>query len=60
MFYATRFYRTRRELFPVWYSAFSMGEMGAASGAAAIVLAVLAIAGGYAPGPYAMCESASE
>jgi 3-oxoacyl-[acyl-carrier-protein] synthase-1 len=60
MFYSTRFYRTRRERLPVWYTASRVGEMGAASGALALALAALSIAGGYAPGPCAMCESASE
>jgi len=60
MFFATRFYRTRREQLPVWYTASSVGEIGAASGAVGIILAALGIAGGYAPGPYAMCENASE
>lgn len=60
MFITTRYYRTRRETFPVWYTATSVGDVGAASGAISLVLAALGIAGGYAPGPYAMCESASE
>lgn len=60
MFYSSRVYRTRRESFPVWYTASSIGEMGAASGALAVVLAALGIAGGYAPGPFAMAESASD
>jgi len=60
MFYATRFYRTRRDRLPIWYPASSVGDIGAASGTLAIILAALAIAGGNAPGPYAMCESSSE
>jgi 3-oxoacyl-[acyl-carrier-protein] synthase-1 len=60
MFFATRFYRTRRERLPLWYTAASVGELGAASGAAAVMLAAMGIGGGYAPGPFAMCESASE
>lgn len=55
-----RFYRTRREKLPVWYPAASVGDTGAASGTLTIVLAVLAIAGGYAPGCRAMCEASSE
>lgn len=55
-----RFYRSRRERLPVWYAAASVGDTGAASGALAVVVAALAIAGGYAPGPYGMCEAASE
>jgi 3-oxoacyl-[acyl-carrier-protein] synthase-1 len=60
MFYTSRFYRTRREVFPVWYTASSTGDLGAASGAVSVILAALGIAGGYAPGPCAMCESTSE
>lgn len=60
MFSTTRFYRTRRDRLTTWYTASSLGELGAASGPIALVLAALAIAGGYAPGPYAMCESASD
>lgn len=60
MFFTSRFYRTRREHLPVWYPASSVGELGAASGGVALVLAAIGIAGGYAPGPYAMCEAASE
>jgi 3-oxoacyl-[acyl-carrier-protein] synthase-1 len=60
MFYTTRTYRTRRESFPVWYIASSVGETGAASGAISLILAAIGISGGYAPGPYAMCESASD
>ena len=55
-----RFYRSQRERLPVWYTAASVGDTGAASGALAVVVATLAIAGGYAPGPYAMCEGSSE
>ncbi len=60
MFFATRYYRTRRERLPVWYPASAIGETGAASGVLAIILAAFGIAGGYAPGPYAMCEAASD
>jgi 3-oxoacyl-[acyl-carrier-protein] synthase-1 len=60
MFSTTRFYRTRRDRLTTWYTASSLGELGAASGAIALVLVALAIAGGYAPGPYAICESASD
>ena len=59
MFSSTRFYRTRRERLTTWYPASSVGEIGAASGVL-LVLKALAIGGGYAPGPYSMCESASE
>jgi 3-oxoacyl-[acyl-carrier-protein] synthase-1 len=60
MFFTSRFYRTRRERLPVWYSASSVGEIGAASGAVGVVLAAFGIAGGYAPGPCAMCEASSD
>lgn len=60
MFFTSRFYRTRRERLAVWYSASAVGEIGAASGAVALVLAAFGIAGGYAPGPWAMCEAASD
>src|SRR5262249_14825746 len=60
MFYTTRTYRTRREFLPVWYTASSVGDIGAASGAVAVILGSFGIAGGYAPGQYAMCESASD
>jgi len=60
MFFATRYYRTRRERLPVWYPASALGETGAASGVLTIILAAFGIAGGYAPGPYAMCEAASD
>jgi 3-oxoacyl-[acyl-carrier-protein] synthase-1 len=60
MFYTCRYYRTRRESFPVWYTASSVGDLGAAAGAVSVILAALGIAGGYAPGPFAMCESASD
>jgi len=59
-FYPARVYRSRREFFPAWYTASSFGDSGAASGVLSIVLAAAGIAGGYAPGPYGMCESASE
>jgi 3-oxoacyl-[acyl-carrier-protein] synthase I len=60
MFSSARFYRTRRERLTTWYTASSVGEMGAASGAVVLLVAAMAIGGGYAPGPYAMCETSSE
>jgi 3-oxoacyl-[acyl-carrier-protein] synthase I len=60
VFYPPRVYRTRRESFPVWYTASSFGDVGAASGALSVAIAAVSIAGGYAPGRYAMCESSSE
>lgn len=55
-----RFYRTRRERLVVAYPAMTVGEIGAASGALALMLAADSLAKGYAPGRVAMCEVASE
>ncbi len=55
-----RFYRTRREQLPVVYPAMSVGEIGTAAGALAILYAAMSIARGYAPGRLAMCELASD
>lgn len=57
---SSRFYRTRREHLTVWYPASSVGDLGAAAGALAAILAATGIARGYAPGPVAMCEAASD
>ena len=55
-----RFYRTRRERLELIYPAMSVGEMGTAAPAFAVIVACTAIDRGYAPGPQAMCEAASE
>lgn len=55
-----RFYQTHREMLPTAYPAMTVGETGAASGALALMLAADSLVGGYAPGPAAMCEVASE
>jgi 3-oxoacyl-[acyl-carrier-protein] synthase-1 len=55
-----RFYRTRREILPTAYPAMTVGEIGAAGGALALMVAADAFAGGYAPGRTAMVEAASE
>lgn len=55
-----RFYRTRREHLPTAYPAMTVGEVGAAGGALALVVAADAFAQGYAPGRTAMIEAASE
>ncbi|MCO5066553.1 MAG: hypothetical protein M9924_19405 [Rhizobiaceae bacterium] len=55
-----RFYRTRRDMFPIAYPAMTVGEIGAAGGALALMLAADSFRNGYAPGPVAMCEVASE
>jgi 3-oxoacyl-[acyl-carrier-protein] synthase-1 len=56
----TQFYRTRREHLPVWYPAASVGDLGAAAGALNVIVAANAIARGFAPGPYVICESSSD
>ncbi|MER9713129.1 hypothetical protein NKJ13_23120 [Mesorhizobium sp. M0174] len=56
----SRFYRTRREILPIAYPAMTVGEVGAAGGALALLVASDSFTAGYAPGPVAMCEVASE
>lgn len=56
----SRFYRTRREILPIAYPAMTVGETGAAGGALALLVAADSFTAGYAPGPVAMCEVASE
>ncbi|RWM40903.1 hypothetical protein [Mesorhizobium sp.] len=56
----SRFYRTRREILPVAYPAMTVGDVGAAGGALALLVAADSFTAGYAPGPVAMCEIASE
>lgn len=56
----SRFYRTRREILPIAYPAMTVGEVGAAGGALALLVAADSFTEGYAPGPVAMCEVASE
>jgi 3-oxoacyl-[acyl-carrier-protein] synthase-1 len=55
-----RFYRTRRELMATAYPAMTVGDIGAAGGALALMLAADSLVHDYAPGPIAMCEVASE
>ncbi|MER8447173.1 hypothetical protein NKH52_28720 [Mesorhizobium sp. M1066] len=55
-----RFYRTRREILPTAYHAMTVGDIGAAGGALALVLAADSFLNDYAPGPTAICEVASE
>lgn len=55
-----RFYRTRREILPTAYPAMTIGDIGAAGGALALMLAADSFHKGYAPGPTAVCELASE
>lgn len=55
-----RFYRTRREMLPTAYPAMTVGDVGSASGALALMVTADSLAKGYAPGPVAMVEVASE
>ncbi len=55
-----RSYRTRREAFPAWYPAASIGDVGAAAGAMSVVTAAVGMSRGYAPGHSAICEGASD
>ena len=55
-----RFYRTRREMMATAYPAMTVGDIGAAGGALALMLAADSFVHDYAPGPIAMCEVASE
>ncbi|MBZ9942457.1 hypothetical protein LB533_15285 [Mesorhizobium sp. BR1-1-13] len=60
LIYRSRFYRTRREILPTAYPAMTVGDIGAASGALALMVAADSLTKGYAPGPVAMVEVASE
>lgn len=55
-----RFYRTRREILPTAYPAMTIGDIGAAGGALALMLAADSFLRDYAPGPTVVCELASE
>ncbi|MGX9572519.1 beta-ketoacyl synthase N-terminal-like domain-containing protein [Mesorhizobium sp. f-mel] len=55
-----RFYRTRREVLPTAYPAMTIGDIGAAGGALALMLAADSFLKDYAPGKTAVCELASE
>ncbi|MBZ9776996.1 hypothetical protein [Mesorhizobium sp. CO1-1-8] len=55
-----RFYRTRREILPTAYPAMTIGDIGSAAGALALMLAADSLLKDYAPGPTAVCELASE
>src|SRR2546423_2056417 len=54
------FYPPRREILPTAYPAMTIGDIGAAGGALALMLAADSFLKGYAPGPTAVCELASE
>ncbi|MER9404137.1 hypothetical protein NKI36_08745 [Mesorhizobium caraganae] len=60
MFAQPRFYRTRREILPTAFPAMTVGDVGSASGALALMVAADSLTKGYAPGPVAMVEIASE
>jgi 3-oxoacyl-[acyl-carrier-protein] synthase-1 len=55
-----RFFRTRREILPTAYPAMTCGDVGAAGGALALIVAADSLTRGYAPAPIALCELASE
>lgn len=55
-----RFYRTRRERLPCWYTGASVGDLGAAAGPLSIIVCAIGIRKGYAPGQLVMCEGASD
>ncbi|RWB10035.1 MAG: hypothetical protein EOQ39_12580 [Mesorhizobium sp.] len=55
-----RFYRTRREILPTAYPAMTIGDIGSAAGALALMLAADSLLKDYAPGPTVVCELASE
>ncbi|WP_375766142.1 hypothetical protein NR798_31160 [Archangium gephyra] len=54
----SRMLRTRKESVPLWLPAETLGEIGAASGIAALVVASVAMGRGYAPGTRAICYTA--
>jgi len=51
--------RIRREDFPIWHCAEFVGDIGAASGAAQLVMAHAAFSKGYSPGDSAICFTSS-
>jgi 3-oxoacyl-[acyl-carrier-protein] synthase I len=55
-----RSYKTLRPQLPVVYPAMAVGHLGAAASALTVMVAAMAVARGYAPGPKAMCEFRSE
>jgi len=56
----SRSYRTRRESFPAWYLASSVGDMGVAAGVLTVIVAAVGIKKNYAPGAISMCEASSD
>jgi 3-oxoacyl-[acyl-carrier-protein] synthase-1 len=56
----SRILRVRKEELSLWHQAECIGECGAASGVASIVVANAACIKGYAPGPSVLCHSAND
>jgi 3-oxoacyl-[acyl-carrier-protein] synthase-1 len=56
----SRTLKKRKEEFPLWHPAECIGDTGATSGVAAIVIAESAIRLGYAPGANVLCHIASD
>jgi len=55
-----RFYRSRRENFPCWYTAAFVGNIGVAASSLLLIIAAVGMYKGYAPGTRAMCEASSD
>lgn len=55
----SRLIRVRREDYPIWHAADSVGDVGAASGILQLSLAENAFTKGYAPGRRVLCHSAA-
>ena len=55
-----RFFRTRRESFPVAHPTMAVGDIGSASGALGMLVARDAVLRGYAPARVALCDAASD
>lgn len=55
----TRLLSERKEHFPLWLSAETLGETGAAAGLCQLVMAARAFQRGYAPGAKAICYTSS-
>ena len=56
----TRLLRKNKESFPLWLSADSLGDVGAAAGLCGLATAIAAFRRGYAPGPRAIAFASSE
>jgi 3-oxoacyl-[acyl-carrier-protein] synthase-1 len=53
----SRTIRERHADYPLWLTAESFGELGAAAGPALLAIAAIAFEKGYAPGPGALCQT---